>query len=105
MTNLDYLQNLTVNEFAEWLDKHGQFDDSPWMNWFNEKYCKKCDSIRCKIESTNIGITPLYPAREIDCAYCELEHKCKFFENLEDVPDNKEIIKMWLLKNNEKEDL
>lgn len=105
MTNLDYLQNLTVDEFAEWLDEHGQFDGSPWMDWFNETYCKKCESIKCKINSTNIGITPLYPDREIDCAYCELEHKCKFFENLEDVPDNKEVIKMWLLKNNKKEDL
>jgi hypothetical protein len=105
MTNLEYLQSLPINKFAEWLDEHGQFDGSPWMDWFNETYCKKCESIKCKIKSTNIGITPLYPDREIDCAYCELEHKCKFFENLEDVPDNKEIIKMWLLKSYKEEDL
>lgn len=98
MTNLEYLKSLSLKEFAEWLDEHGQFDGSPWTGWFDKNYCKKCESIKCKIESTNIGITPLFPEREIDCAYCELEHKCKFFPELKEVPDDKTIIEMWLNK-------
>lgn len=96
MTNFAKFKAATLDELADFLDRFGQFDGSPWMDWFNETYCKKCDSIKCKIESTNIGITPLYPDREIDCAYCELEKKCKFFEDLEEVPNIKTIIKMWL---------
>ena len=30
------------------------------------------------------------------CYWCELENKCKYFLDLDEVPDNKMIIKMWL---------
>ena len=105
MNNLEYLQNLSAEELAEWLDEHGQFDGAPWMDWFNKKYCSKCKPIKCKIEGTSLGITPLYPDREIECSYCELERKCKFFPEFDEAPDNKEIIKMWLLKKRMKGDL
>lgn len=96
MTNFAYLQSMSVDELAEWLDKHGLFDDSPWNNWFNDTYCSKCDPITCKIKSTSIGVTPLYPEQEIDCSYCELEKKCKFFKHMKDIPTNTDIIAMWL---------
>lgn len=96
MTNLEQLQSMSLDAFAEWLDKHGQFDDSPWMNWFNETYCTKCESIKCKIESTNIGLSPLYPEQEVNCAYCELNKNCKFFPESEEVPDTKSVLKLWL---------
>lgn len=34
--------------------------------------------------------------REFPCSYCELNGNCKFFPDLDEVPDNKKIIKMWL---------
>jgi hypothetical protein len=34
--------------------------------------------------------------RKVKFAWCEFHEKCKFFPNLEEIPDDKEIIKMWL---------
>ncbi len=98
MTNLEKIKNMSIDELAEWLDKNGMFDNSPWMNLFNEKYCAKCESIKCKYADAEekLGITPFSYSGEIECAYCELENKCRFFPELDDVPDNKEMIKMWL---------
>ena len=98
MTNFDFLRSMSVDELAEWLDENGQFDNSPWANWFNDKYCSNCESITCKVEGANIGVTPLYPEHEIDCAYCEIHKNCRFFKDQNKVPDVTDIIKMWLLE-------
>jgi transcription elongation factor Elf1 len=92
MNNFEKLKAMTVGELADWLDKYGQFDGSPWMDWFNENYCSKCESVKCKVDEK----AAFFPGHTIDCAYCELEHKCKFFPALKDVPDNKMTIEMWL---------
>lgn len=86
-TVFDKLKSMNIDELTEWIDKHGEFDGSPWMSWFDEKYCKKCESIMCKYEDGT---------REFPCSYCELNDNCKFFPNLDSIPDNKMIIKMWL---------
>ena len=87
---------MNIDELAKWLDEYGQFDGSPWSEWFDANYCKKCKPIKCTIKETSIGISTIFPGREIDCSYCELEKKCKFFKQLDDIPTNKDIIKMWL---------
>jgi hypothetical protein len=79
---------MTIDALAEWLDKYGQFDSSPWMNWFTENYCNKCESIECH-----------YPDSEykFHCSWCELnDNKCKFFPDADEAPNNKKIIKLWL---------
>lgn len=81
MNNFEKLKQMSVNEFAEWLDEYGNFDTSPWMKWFDETYCANCEII----------IT--HPI------YCELEKKCKFFPDMKEPPDTLEIIKMWLMNN------
>ena len=96
MTNFEILKAKSIDELAEWLDENGQFDGAPWTEWFDVNYCKKCDPITCKVKSTSIGITPLFPEQEIDVSYCELEKKCKFFPDSEGIPDMKDIIKLWL---------
>lgn len=103
MVNFERLQSMSIDEFAEWLDKNCMFDNSPWMNYFNEKYCEKCESIKCKYTEADekLGITPFSHSGEIECAYCELENKCRFFQELDDVPSNIEMIKMWLEKEAE----
>jgi hypothetical protein len=97
MTNFEHHQSLSLDELALWFHKHGQFDGSPWMTWFNDNYCSKCESVKCKyIDAEHkLGIKPFYK-HDIECAYCELEKQCKFFPDMDDIPDNLDIIKMWL---------
>lgn len=83
----DDIKSKSVDKFAEWLDKYGMFDNSPWMEWFDKKYCNKCEPVMCRYKDSK---------SEIPCSWCELENKCKFFPNLDHTPDNKDIIKMWL---------
>ena len=91
------IKAMSIDEFAEWLDKNGQFDGSPWMQWWDENYCNKCEPIKCKYADAEnkLGFEPFYN-RDIECSYCELEHKCRYFTEMSDVPSSKEIIKMWL---------
>ena len=77
----DTLTSKDIDGLAEWLDKYGMFDQSPWLTWWDNNYCKKCDGVEYKGQ---------------DWAWCELNGKCKFFQDLKDIPDNKQIIKMWL---------
>lgn len=102
MINFERLQSMSIDELAEWLDKNGMFDNSPWLNAFNDKYCEKCESIECSYTDAKekLGLTPFYE-ETFECAYCELADEngvksCRFFPELDDVPDNKEMIKMWL---------
>ena len=86
-TKFDIFKSMTLEQFAEWLDKYGQFDGSQWMSWFDKKYCKNCEPIMCHYEDSK---------NEFPCSYCEINNKCKFFPNIDHAPNNKEIIKMWL---------
>ena len=101
MTNFEHLKARSIEELAEWLDENGQQDTAPWQEWFSNKYCNNCESIKCKYEDTEktLGFTPYtfgYYHGDVECAYCEIYKKCKFFEDLEDTPSSLEIIKMWL---------
>ena len=93
MNNYEYLKSLTIDELADWLDKYGQFDGAPWTEWFDETYCRKCESIECTV--------PAFNNRKIQCSYCELYDKCKHFPEFDHVPNLKEILKLWLLKEKE----
>lgn len=92
MNNFDMLKNLTKDQLSEWLDKYINFDYSPHMTWFNTCYCSNCEPVICKYEDGN---------REFPCSYCEIYDKCKFFNELNEVPSSKEIIKMWLESESE----
>lgn len=87
MTNFERLRKMDIDQFTEWLDEHGAFDQSPWILWFDEKYCKNCPDVMCEHEDGE---------REFPCAWCEIHGKCKFFQEKKEVPDNKEIIRLWL---------
>ena len=111
MTNFKHIQSMNIDEFAEWLDKHGMFDGSPWNDWFSKRYCENCESIKCKYADAEekLGFTPYIFGSyggDIECAFCELADetgvkRCRFFPELDDVPDNLEIIKMWLIEEAE----
>lgn len=85
MTVYEYFKSKSIDELAEWLDEH-VIDDSPWISWWDNKYCKKCDSIYCEDGDCGNG----------EYGWCELNGKCKFFQDMDNIPDNKQIIKMWL---------
>lgn len=87
MTIYESLKAGSIDEFVEWLNKY-VVDDSPWIRWFDDNYCKKCDAVSYEGD---------------DYAWCERNNKCKFFQNMTDIPDNKQIIKMWLEREIEDE--
>lgn len=87
MTNFENIKAMSIDEFAEWLAKYESWEDTPWIQWFNDNYCDKCE-----LETGTMVDT----GKEMLFAWCELHEKCKFFPDLEDIPDDKEIIKMWL---------
>lgn len=87
MKVIDNIKSKNIDEFAEWIDKYGLFDGSPWMNWWNDNYCKNCEE--------EIAYVP-YLKRKSKCCWCELHGKCRFFQDMNDIPNIKDMIKMWL---------
>ena len=87
MNNFENLKQMNINQFTEWLDTNGMWDNSPWSLWWDKKYCKNCESIKCKSPDDSFHSY---------CAYCEIYDKCRFFPEQDDVPDCKEIVKFWL---------
>ena len=88
MKVFDEIKSKDIDEFAEWLDKEcGWFEGAPWSEYFDNTYCKNCEGVKVYAEYLN---------RDVEYGWCELYGKCKFFENLDKVPDNKQMIKMWL---------
>ena len=86
MRVFDNIKFKDIDEFAEWLDKKCWSDDAPWMSWFDKNYCKKCEPVSID------GVT----SWDNDYAYCEIHKKCRFFPNLDEAPNCKQIIKLWL---------
>jgi hypothetical protein len=102
MTNLQKIKDMDIDTLAAWLDENGMFDNSPWTNWFAKKYCDNCESIEVAYTDAKekLGLDPFYD-ESFECAFCELADecgvkKCRFFPDLDDIPDNKKVIKMWL---------
>ena len=89
MNNFEKLKAMSRTKMAEWLNDYGQYDNSPWQKWFDKHFCSKCESVKATVND-------YFGNRECKFAYCELEKKCRYFDDYEDVPDSLEIIKMWL---------
>jgi hypothetical protein len=95
MTKFDEFKSMSIEELVDWLDEHGEYDGSPWGEWFTNNFCNNCPAIECTY--AEYWGKPEASQHKVLCAYCELEDKCKFFPELDHNPDNKEIIKMWLM--------
>lgn len=93
MTRFEKMKLMNIDEISIWLDKYGQFDTSPWIQWWDQCYCDKCESI--------IGRLPDFGNKECEFSWCEVEHKCKYFPDMSEVPENRDIIKMWLESEDE----
>lgn len=91
MTVFEFITSMSIDELAELLDEYGMFDGSPWMDLFDKNYCLKC-------ESEIVRIPNIDGERVEEAGWCELHGKCKYFQDMDEIPDNKAIIKMWLEK-------
>lgn len=96
MNNFEKIKNMSLEDLTNWIDEHGMYDNTPWMNWWNDNYCDRCESIIVKAEDAEVklNIKP-FCDEEYECAYCEVHDHCKFFPDRAS-PDVKEIITMWL---------
>lgn len=86
MNRFEQIQTMNMQEFAKWMDKYCDFDGSPWVDFFSEEYCDKCDPIMCRRENSKV---------EFSCAWCEIHNNCKFFSSQE-FPSMEDMILMWL---------
>lgn len=104
MTRYEQLTSLTIEQLAQWIGTRGQFDDSPWMGWFDKNYCSKCESIYITKDDSKekLGFELLYNINTT-CAYCEINKECRFFPGREQ-PTLVEIIEMWLKEPAENEE-
>jgi hypothetical protein len=96
MTQYEHFTSMSIEDLAAWIDEHGQFDNSPWMNWFDENYCRNCSPITIskKEQKEKLGFEALYNI-DATCAYCEVHKECRFFQG-RPTPTLQEIILMWL---------
>ena len=87
MTIFESIKLMNIDELAKWFKENYIHDDYPVIAWWDKNYCKKCEPEIARILEDN---------REIECAWCELHDKCKFFQDMDNIPTSKEMIKMWL---------
>lgn len=97
MTNYENFILMSIEQLAQWINTNGQFDGSPWMKWFDENYCSKCESVTIKkADAKDVLGFELMFCNETTCSYCEVHKKCKFFPEFNEAPNLVEIIEMWL---------
>lgn len=88
MNKYERLRSMTIDDMAGYLDACWSHDDDPSMEWWNKKYCNNCEPVYKYAECFN---------REVDFAWCEVNGgQCKYFPELDGLPDNRQIMKMWL---------
>ena len=87
MIVFDNIKSKNIDELAIWLDENCVYDDSSWCKWFDESYCQRCESVITSVP---------YLDGEHECAYCEVNGKCRFFQDMDEIPSCKDIVKIWL---------
>lgn len=59
LTNYERIKNFSVEELANWLDEYGILDGSPWMNWFNDNYCNRCEPLNLNKFLKSDALSPI----------------------------------------------
>lgn len=86
MTVYEKIKSMNIDELVKWFAQFSEaYDDTPWLNWFDDYYCEKCDP---EIRYIN--------GREYCFGWCELNDGCKYFQEFDDILDNEQMIRMWL---------
>lgn len=86
MNKFEEIMSKSIDELVDWIDENFAFDSAPYMRWYDDNYCKKCEAIRVHESKGYFN----------EYAWCELNGKCKFFQDMDEIPSPKQTIKMWL---------
>ena len=89
MKIFEKIQSKDIDELARWLDVNATFDNTPWIEFFDTKYCKNCEPEIVKKDCNDYHC-------DMKFGWCELHDKCRYFQELDEAPDNVQMIKMWL---------
>jgi hypothetical protein len=87
MTVFDNFKTKNIDELAEWLNEYGMQDFAPWDNWFDSEYCCRCEAV--EVHDADYHLCH-------DYGWCEINGKCIFFQDMDETPWGKQIVKMWL---------
>lgn len=88
MTVFEKIKAMNIDKFADWYDENCKHDDDPSIKWWDNKYCKNCEPV--------VGDVKGYYDRPMEFCWCEIYGKCKFFEDMDELPNSREMIKLWL---------
>ena len=87
MTVFKQIKNMTLDELAVWIRDNWLHDGDLVIDWWDKNYCQKCEPE--KITFPNID-------HEYECCYCEKYDKCRYFTELDKMPDDLMRVKLWL---------
>lgn len=93
MNVFEKIKSMNIDEFTEWFSKNHIDAIDQSMEWWNNTYCSKCESEIVYVPddtSENTWRT------ECEVAWCEVNDNCKYFQDLDDAPDYKQIVRLWL---------
>ena len=87
MNVFEKIKSMNIDEFTEWFYENCIDVPDPSLEWWNDTYCSKCEPEDDPLESSWHKF-----------AWCELHDnsKCKYFQDLDDIPDYKQIVRLWL---------
>ena len=88
MTVFEKIKSMTKEEIVNWISElYNVGDSSPWIKWWDDNYCKKCESVMLYDE---------WLKRDAEFAWCEVNNgDCKFFPEKE-MASYKTMIEAWL---------
>ena len=81
MTVFEKIKAMSIDEFTEWYTQNCIHDNDPSITWWNETYCGQCESV---------------DQDGMEWGWCELNGKCRYFQNMSHEPDCQEMVKLWL---------
>lgn len=88
MNNYERIKSMSIDDLAEFLDERWSHDNDPCIEWWDKTYCNKCKSVKAYVD---------YLEREKEYAWCEVNgDKCKFFPEMDVLPNAKQMMKLWL---------
>lgn len=88
MNKFEMVRSMNIDELAEWFTNNWLHDNDPVMSWWDNKYCNKCESVIVD---------------GCEYAWCEVHHKCRYFQDIDDIPNCKQTVKLWLESGDGKE--
>lgn len=80
-----------IDKLAQLLEYNSQQGCPDWMEWFEVNCCSQCEPIEFEVNGNIFEDTPCYVKN----------HKCPYISGNKSYPDDKDIIKLWLMSEYE----